>query len=242
MTERRVMTDDPDSPVGLAPSPLLRRDPPAVGDIVLTGRLAAHDAGMTYAGRRHDDDVTVVMLTAGAEVDSYARARFRQAAGDLEEQRPGVTVAAEEEPDLAPWVAVASTSWGEGLTLGNQLLRAVTLEDRPSIGVVQGPDFRPHWWERVSVGRWRLWPLPWPSRLSSAGRWTFLASFVLVCAIAALALWLTVLVFRNQPPPAPTPGPGPGPNPPSSPAPSIPTPLPQPLPAPTNGQTIPPIV
>ena len=36
--------------------PLLRRDPPAVGDIRLIGRIGDHDAGMTYIGRLMLDD------------------------------------------------------------------------------------------------------------------------------------------------------------------------------------------
>jgi hypothetical protein len=272
-------------------SPLLRRDPPAVDNIRLLGRLAGHDAGMTYAGRvepghttlspldpaalpqqpieasadeqvespadeqttpsadeQIDDErrVAVVMLTAGAESDSYARARFRNAIADLDRDCPDAIVAEEDEEDLAPWVAVAVVSWDDGLAVGRRLLGAVTLEEQAPLGAVHGPEFRPHWWERVTVGRWRLWPLPWPSRLSSAGRWTFLAAFAVICAIAAIALWIAIQVFRNQPPPAPAPGPGPGPNPPPSPSPTSPSPTDRPGPLPTQGgptgRTIPPIV
>lgn len=256
---------------GVHPSALLRRDPPAVGSVMLVGRLGGHDAGLTYAGRvdapkapTHDSggdgsdhgsdhgseaesrsqDVTVVMLTEGAESDSYARARFRVAIHDLEQDSPGRVVAHEDEDDLAPWVAFAVTSWTEGLAIGDRLLRAVTLEDQAPVGVVQGPQFRPHWWDRGGVGRWRLWPLPWPSSLSSAARWTFLASFAVICALAALALWIAVLVFRHQPPPAPAPGPGPGPNPPStSPtSPTSPPPGPTSTPSGPTGRSVPPIV
>lgn len=262
MSEVETGTDD------VALSPLLRRDPPVVGDVELTGRLAGHDAGLMYAGRvvaartspsqdvpgsldtstpdaaDGHHPVVVIMLTAGAETDAYARARFRTAIQDLDSDQPETVVASEDEEDLAPWVAVSAGSWAEGLTLGERLLKAVTLEDQAPVGVVQGPDFRPHWWNRVGVGRWRLWPLPWPSRLSTAGRWTFLASFAVICAIAALALWIAILVFRNQPPPAPTPGPGPGPNPPSTPTqpPTTPSPGPTPNPNGPPGHSIPPIV
>ncbi len=254
-------------------SPLLRRDPPAVGTIRLIGRLSSHDAGMTYAGHpqapksvpspedesaahRSDDlapggdrvspdmQITVVMLTSGAETDSYARARFRAAIAELESNNAKAVLAREDEEDLAPWVALDAASWTDGRDVGDRLLQAVTLEDQTPVGMVHGPQFRPHWWQRVNVGRWRLWPLPWPARLSSVGRWTFLASFAVICALAALALWIAVLVFRNQPPPAPTPGPGPGPNPPST-SPTSPPREPQ-GPIPTQGgptgRTIPPIV
>lgn len=269
--------------------PLLRRDPPAVGDIRLIGRLGGHDAGMTYVGRLMLDDdpapdepatakvdkvdeltdpagddqagsaanpatdsarerspeITVVMLTAGAEADSYARARFRQAVADLDQDLPSAIVAREDEDDLAPWVAFTAASRVESVRMSERLLKAVTLEDQAPVGTVQGPEFRPHWWQRVSVGRWRLWPLPWPSSLSSASRWTFLASFAVICVLAALALWIAVLVFRHQPPPAPGPGPGPGPNPPSTsptPSPTPPNPGPSPTPSGPTGRTIPPIV
>lgn len=242
-------------------SRLLRRDPPRVGDFTLVGRIDRHDAGMTYVGRldpigttpsalspdraksasddadRANADVVVVMLSAGAEADSYARARFREAVRDLAEDQPGMIVASEDQQDLAPWVAFTAPSWSEGRRLGRRLLRAVTLEDRAPVGTVRGPEFRPHWWERAGIGRWRLWPLPWPAGLSSAGRWTFLASFAVICAIAALALWIVVQVFQHQPPPAPTPGPGPGPNPPST-SPTRPPDTPSPGPTPTpNGPT-----
>ena len=159
--------------------PLLRRDPPAVGDIRLIGRIGDHDAGMTYVGRLMLDDtpsepapdgddtdtdtdageadetdvsappdITVVMLTAGAEADSYARARFRQAIDDLDHDRPTLIVGREEENDLAPWVALTAASRAEGLAISERLLKAVTLEDQTPVGTVHGPEFRPHWWER----------------------------------------------------------------------------------------------
>lgn len=231
-------------------APLLRRDPPAVADIVLRGRLGTHDAGLVYAGEQAGEPVAVVMLTAGAESDPYARARFHDAAVLLELEQSGIIRGGDDDPDIAPWVALAAGSWTDGQTLGRRLLCAVTLEDRPPIGQVEGPDFRPHWYERINVGRWRLWPLPWPARLSAAGRWTFLVSFALVVAIAAIALWIVIKVFENQAPPPPGPGPGPGPVPP----PTSPSPTPTPTPTPTlgpqptssgppsTGTTVPPIV
>ncbi len=226
-------------------SPLLRRDPPALGAVTLTGRLSTdHDAGLVYAGRLDGREVTVVMLSEGAEADSYARARFREAVAVLTQTEPPTVVASEDDGELAPWVALSAPSSADGRSLSARLLGAVTLEDRTSVGVVHGPSFRPHWWERVGVGRWRIWPLPWPARLTSVGSWTFVASFAVVCAIASLALWLAVQVFQNQPPPPPGPGPGPGP----VPAPTFtPTPSPNnPVPTGPRGtaptQPLPPIV
>lgn len=36
--------------------------------------------------------------------------------------------------------------------------------------------------------------------LSSVGRWTYVASFALVVAIASIALFIAVRLFENQPP------------------------------------------
>ena len=238
-------TDSADRSDAVEAGPLLRRDPPALGDVTLTGRLSTdHDAGLVYAGLLAGREVTVVMLSDGAEIDSFARARFREAAATLAETEPDAVVAGDDDDELAPWVALSAPSPAAGRGLSGLLLAAVTLEDRPPVGVVRGPSYRPHWWQRVGVGRWRLWPLPWPASLTSAGRWTFVASFALACAIATLALWLTVQVFQNQPPPPPGPGPGPGPVPPPT---ATPTPSPN-GPVPTGprgtapGEPVPPIV
>ena len=62
--------------------PLLRGDPPRLGDIALSGRLEVTDAGIVYAGVLADEPVAVALLTAGAEPDGYARARFHDAVRD----------------------------------------------------------------------------------------------------------------------------------------------------------------
>ena len=245
------------------PGPLRRGDPPGVGDIQLTGRLGQHDAGIVYDGSRDGERVVVVLLTAGAENDSYARARFGESLDSLQVEWPGTVVARETDPEVAPWAALAVEGARDtedtgapaghhhgGEQAARRLLTAVSLEDRPPVGRVDGPQFRPHWYRRDGAGRWRLWPLPWPVRLSSAGRWTFVASFLLVLAIATLALWIAVQIFRDQAPPPPGPGPGPGPvPPPTSPSPTpTPTPPTSPGPQPTptgptgTGSPAPPIV
>ena len=213
------------------PAPLRRGDPPGLGDITLTGRLGEHDAGIVYDGSSDGERVVVVMLTAGAETDSYARARFAESVDEVAQGAPEAVVALETDPEVAPWVALTVDGDEGGQQAAARLLAAVTLEDRPVVGRAQGPQFRPHWYRRDGAGRWRLWPLPWPLSLTSAGRWTFVASFLLVLAIATLALWIAVLVFRNQAPPPPGPGPGPGPVPP----PTIPSPTPTPTPPTTPG-------
>lgn len=217
--------------------PLERRDPPALGGIELTGRLTSTDSGVVYAGRAGGQPVVVVVLTEGAERDSYARARFQQAAGAVSGGGPDGVVAADADVDIAPWVAVRADTWQDGLGAARALLAPVTLEHLPDVGEPAGPVFRPHWAERNGVGRWRLWPLPWPAALTAASRWTYLAAFALMLAIAAIALWIAVRIFEDQPPVPPGPGPGPIPLPtPTSPPTSGPgSPTPTPTPPPTTG-------
>lgn len=191
--------------------PLERSDPPRLGDVALSGRLEVTDAGIVYAGVLADQPVAVAMLTAGAEVDSYARARFHDAVHDARLAGTDTAVmAGEDEPEIAPWVAVRADSWDDGVKLAGALLAPVTLEQLAPVGPVRGPGFRPHWHSRPGPGRWRVWPLPWPTALSAAGRWTYVASFALVLAISAIALFIAVTLFEDQPPapvnpPFPTP-------------------------------------
>ncbi|MGH3471408.1 MAG: hypothetical protein ACRDPG_05095 [Nocardioidaceae bacterium] len=186
--------------------PLKRRDPPAIDQIEVTGRLGETTAGIVYSGRIDDQPVAIALLGVGAETDSYARARFYDAIVAAAEA-DGQVVASSDEPDIAPWVAVRADSWARGLSTAKSLLAVVTLEDREPIGDVRGPGFRPHWFRSRRPGRWRLWPLPWPVTLTSAGRWTFVAAFALILAIAAIALFIAVKLFDNQPVVPPGPGP-----------------------------------
>lgn len=246
--------------------PLDRDDPPALGEAVLTGRLEVSDAGILYAAMLGDEAVVVALLTAGAEVDSFARARFSDAvhAASLNADSPVVAVG--DEPEIAPWVAVGfgagdlgvdlldkpergverlgAGSWDDGVKAAAALLAPVTLDGLTPVGTTRGPGFRPHWADRPGPGRWRAWPLPWPAALSAAGRWTYVASFALMVAIASIALFIAVQVFENQPPApigppfvAPT-----MPTPTSTPTPTLPSP-PSVSGAPrTTLRTIPPIV
>ena len=196
------MTDDR----SFAVQPLKPGDPPMVGKVVIRGRLTASDSGIVYAGRLVDQPVTVVILTAGAEADSFGRARFESAVDDLREAAPTVVLASDTDREVAPWVAITADTWATGVQSAAALLAPVTLADRPPSGEVSGPGFRPHWARRTGVGRWRLWPLPWPSQLRSAAAWTMIAALALVLAIATIALWIAVRIFDNQPVPQPPPG------------------------------------
>lgn len=201
-------------------SALQRSDPRALGGVELIGRLAVTDTGVVYAGRFQGRPVVVAMLLAGAELDPYGRARFERSKNQL----AGAVVAGDADVDIAPWAALRADRWDEGLAAAGRLLAPVTLEHVPSVGVPAGPQFRPHWAARRDVGRWRIWPLPWPSPLTSASRWTYVAAFALVLAITAVALFIAVKIFENQAPAPPGPGPGPIP---------LPTPV-SPSPTPTE--------
>jgi hypothetical protein len=230
--------------------PLVRSDPPRLGDITLSGRLEVTDAGIVYAGLIGDQPVAVALLTEGAETDSYARARFHDAVHEAKLSVDEVSVVASEEdsPEISPWVAVRAESWDDGAKIAGALLAPVLLEHLPSVGPVRGPGFRPHWFGRSGPGRWRAWPLPWPAALSAVGRWTYVASFALVLAIASIALFIAVKVFQDLPPaPVNPPFPAPTQQPPSQQSPSpTPTPTPPTSPQPTRPggtvTTIPPIV
>jgi hypothetical protein len=225
------MTDERQA---LEPSALRRGDPPQLGDLVVVGRLAVTDSGFVYAARAGRDLAAVVLLNEGAESDSYGRARFLEAIEIAQGDPEHPVLGSETDPEVAPWVAVAVPSWEVGHRIGRELLAPVTLDDVPHATTAAGPAYRPHWYQRGAVGRWRLWPLPWPRSLTSAGRWTYLASFGLVLLIATLALLIAVKIFENQPPSPPPPGPvPPGPTPPSPSGP--PTPSPSGPPTPTQG-------
>jgi hypothetical protein len=236
-----------DTRPALEPGRLRRGDPPQLGELVLVGRLGSNDAGHVYAARAGRQLAAVVMLGAGAEADSYGRARFLRSIETAEADPEHPVLAMDTDPDVAPWVAIAVPSWDVGHRLGKELLAPVVLDDVPHTLSVAGPAFRPHWYRRIGVGRWRVWPLPWPSALTSVGRWTYLASFALVLLIASMALWIAVKIFEDQPPtPPPPPAPiPPGPTPPSpteTPTPSTPSDFGPRTPGPSGDTSIPPIV
>jgi hypothetical protein len=190
---------------------LERGDPPALGDVVLNGRLVADESAVVFAGEHDGDPVVAVMLTAGAAADSYARARFRDAVQQRRETADDVLMS-EDDSDFAPWVAMSADSSTSGAKSASALIAAVTLADREPIGTERGPGYRPHWFKKRRLGRWRIWPLPWPRWLRSVGMWTFSAAFALILAIATTALIISVLTLRTLPkppvPPSPSTGPG----------------------------------
>lgn len=218
-------------------SALTKDDPPRLGPVTLLGRLDATDAGVIYAGSLEGASVATVLLSQGAELDSYGRARFLQAI-DQHVENGGAEILASQLDDgaVAPWVAVPAATWPAALSVGETLLAPVTLKHLPGVGLEQGPAFRPHWFARSGPGRWHIWPLPWPALIQSASRWSLLLSFACVIAIAALALLIAVKVFETQPP---VPPPPPPPQPTNQPAPTL---DPDPNSPPSTGPTAPPIV
>jgi hypothetical protein len=197
-----------------------------LGDVMLRGRLASSEAGVVFAGQLVDEPVAVVMLSEGAEADSFARARFEEAGAALSHADPGGVLASERDAEVAPWFAVpAGEGWVGGIGRSESLLAAATLADVTPVGQVSGPDFRPHWFRRRGAGRWRIWPLPWPASLTAAARWTLVAAFGLMVAIASVALWIAVLIFHTQPP---------APRPPQENRTTLPPPAPMTLPKPSH--------
>ncbi len=174
-----------------------------LGDVTIRGRLSSWDAGVVYAGHLVDQPVAVVMLTDGAETDSYGRARFDAAVQALVDDGDDV-VASDRDADIAPWVALTAVgSWSDAIGVAGRVLGQVTLQAETPPAPARGPDFRPHWYHSDGVGRWRVWPLPWPSAPGSASRWTLVAAFGLMLGIATLALWIATRVFDTVPPPTP---------------------------------------
>jgi hypothetical protein len=199
---------------------LERGDPPALGDVLLTGRLDADESAVVFAGEREGEPVVAVMLSDGAAADSFARARFRDAVEERQ-RRSDHVIEFENNTQFAPWVAVSAESYTAGASVASSLIEAITLADREAIGSKKGPDYLPHWYKEGRLGRWRIWPLPWPRWLRSVGMWTFSAAFALVLAIATTALIISVLALRTLPPPPVPPSPSTGPG---LPIPPIPTP------------------
>jgi hypothetical protein len=112
---------------------------------------------------------------------------------------------------LAPWVALAYDGTAAAADEAARVLDEVQLATLDPQGAPSGPDYQHYWQERVKPGLVRLWPLPWPGRYDRAGWKTILVSWLLMLLLAALAVLIAILIFRNQPPqtpPTPTGGSG----------------------------------
>jgi len=207
-------------------TPLLPDDPPKVGEFWLDARIGATPAGIAFTA--HDPANTpamVILLAEGAAADAAARARL---AGEINGLHIDMVLArgghgqdtgrlgrkyrgAEEDPVapddrlVAPWAALAYDGSPAAAARAMQILDAVQIATLPSQGVPSGPDYQQYWIDRVRPGLARLWPLPWPGRFDRAGWRTILVSWLLMVLLAALAVLIAILIFRNQPPQSPPP-------------------------------------
>lgn len=189
-----------------------------------------HGDGLRHPTRGEVADpeqrVILVQLAAGAAADKAARDRFSGLVNHLhiddviarggheqDEGRLGRRFRSEDDdpvdPDdehpLAPWVALAFDDGPRGLQTAQTLLAEVDLIDLAPQGQPLGPDYRLHWIERDAPGHTRIWPLPWPGRYDRAGWISILVSWLLMMSLAALALFVAYLLFRNSPPQSPPP-------------------------------------
>lgn len=206
-------------------SPLLPSDPPKVGDYWLDARADATPAGIVYTAHDDQDQVLLLLLSAGAADDPVARDRFSGAINELhidtviarggdgqDQGRLGHRFQDEEddpvEPDhlpLAPWAALANDGSVAAVAEGHRILTVVDMSQLPPKGTPKGPDFALPWITKTEPGRWRLWPLPWPGRYDRAGWVTIAVSWLLMMAIAAVAVVLAIILFKNVPTPPPPP-------------------------------------
>ncbi len=226
------MSTPPADPDWVPVSPLLPDDPPRVGDFWLDARIGAAESGVAYTA--HDADgrtAMVIVLSEGAAADAAARDRLAGVVNDMHIDtvlargghgqdfgRMGRKYVADEGDPvpadgalLAPWVALAYDGTPAAAEEAARVLDDVQLATLAPQGAPSGPDYQHYWQERVKPGLVRLWPLPWPGRYDRAGWKTILVSWLLMLLLAALAVLIAILIFRNQPPqtpPTPTGGSG----------------------------------
>jgi len=226
------MSTPPADPDWVPVSPLLPDDPPRVGDFWLDARIGAAESGVAYTA--HDADgrtAMVIVLSEGAAADAAARDRLAGVVNDMHIDtvlargghgqdfgRMGRKYVPDEGDPvpgdgalLAPWVALAYDGTPAAADEAARVLDDVQLATLEPQGAPTGPDYQHYWQERVKPGLVRLWPLPWPGRYDRAGWKTILVSWLLMLLLAALAVLIAILIFRNQPPqtpPTPTGGSG----------------------------------
>lgn len=224
----------PADPDWVPVSPLQPDDPPRVGDFWLDARIGAAESGVAYTAHTGvgDDErgAMVIVLSEGAANDAAARDRL---AGVVNEMHIDTVLArgghgqdfgrmarkyvVDDDPMApdggmpAPWVALAYDGTPAAAAEAARILDQVQLATLSPQGSPRGPDYEHYWQDRVKPGLVRLWPLPWPGRYDRAGWKTILVSWLLMLLLAALAVLIAILIFRNQPPqtpPTPTGGSG----------------------------------
>lgn len=209
-------------------SPLLPSDPPHIGDFWLDARLHARASGVCYiAHDQANQRVRLTLLSAGAAQDKAARDRFSglvnamhidnviaRGGQDQDEGRlgrrfrePTEAPTAADDGELAPWVAMPWTRAEREVAEVENLLAEVELANltQPE---AEGPDYEHYWLRNAQPGRTRVWPLPWPGRYTRSGWVSLLISWLLMMVLAALALLIAYLLFRQSDPvPEPQPVP-----------------------------------
>ena len=235
------MSTPPADPDWVPVSPLLPDDPPRVGDFWLDARIGAAESGVAYTAHTDaaadapsdagGQTAMVIVLSEGAAADAAARDRLAGVVNDMHIDtvlargghgqdfgRLGRKYVADEGDPLpadgtllAPWVALAYDGTAAAAAEAARVLDEVQLATLAPQGAPTGPDYQHYWQDRVKPGLVRLWPLPWPGRYDRAGWKTILVSWLLMLLLAALAVLIAILIFRNQPPqtpPTPTGGSG----------------------------------
>jgi hypothetical protein len=165
--------------------------------VILLSEGAAADAAARarLAGEINALHIDAVLARGGHGQDSGRLARkFRK-----EDDNP----VAPDDRLVSPWAALVYDSSPAAAAKANQILDAVQIATLEPQGVPSGPDYQQYWIDRVRPGLARLWPLPWPGRFDRAGWRTILVSWLLMVLLAALAVLIAILIFRNQPPQAP---------------------------------------
>lgn len=217
---------DPPHTSPLHAYPLLSEDLPRVDQYWIDARLLGQESGVAYLAHDDGDNATVlVMLAEGAAGDPAARDRFAglvnklhiddviarggqgQHEGRLARKfRPTTDrpVSPDSTPD-APWVALAFDGSPHAIRVAQNMLDEVQLSMLPPQGQPSGPDYQHYWINRVKPGLARMWPLPWPGRTDRAGWVTILISWLLTLLLAALAILIAIIVFRNAPQQSPPP-------------------------------------
>lgn len=217
-TESQTEVQPEDRPALEIPDalPLQPEDPPRVGEFWLRGRLGANAAGFLYTASTEDGRHGIVaMMTEGSADDAAARERFVNAVDDL----PADAVLGHngaDDDELALWAAIGPIRSDDGSSAasderliaerrGEEILSAVLMDRIPQPGKLRGPDFRHYWENRRRPGLFRIWPLPWPSALRPASRWSLALALLTMAVIMALAVFLAWLLFRHAAPLEPEP-------------------------------------
>ena len=206
-------------------TPLLPDDPPKVGEFWLDARLGATPAGIAFTA--HDAANTpamVILLSEGAAADAAARAPASRArstrctstrcshgaamgktlVGSPANTAAGTTILLRPTTVWSPrgrrWPTTVRRLQRRRPCGSSTRCRLRRSRRR---GVPSGPDYQQYWINRVRPD-WRgcgrcLGPAASTAQVGG----TILVSWLLMLLLAALAVLIAILIFRNQPPQSP---------------------------------------